>query len=57
MPTSRRTRVGPVARSRVGFWRLMRVFAERQVILTIYSVGVALERNPQAVETMPGTNQ
>src|SRR6201993_1027285 len=25
--------------SRVGFWRLMRVFAERQVIPTIYAVG------------------
>src|SRR5215472_11012742 len=32
--------------SRVGFWRLMRVFAERQVIPTIYAVGMALERNP-----------
>src|SRR5215831_14874200 len=31
--------------SRVGFWRLMRVFAERQVIPTIYAVGMALERN------------
>src|ERR1700674_3259442 len=30
---------------------LMRVFAERQVIPTIYAVGMALERNPQAVET------
>src|SRR5690242_3307229 len=29
--------------SRVGFWRLMRVFAERQVIPTIYAVGMALE--------------
>src|SRR5215469_14038498 len=38
--------------SRVGFWRLMRVFAERQVIPTIYAVGMALERNPQAAEAM-----
>src|ERR1700739_3628174 len=38
--------------SRVGFWRLMRVFAERQVIPTIYAVGMALERNPQAAATM-----
>ena len=30
----------------------MRVFAERQVIPTIYAVGMALERNPQAAETM-----
>ena len=36
--------------SRVGFWRLMRVFAEREVIPTIYAVGMALERNPQAAE-------
>ena len=38
--------------SRVGFWRLMRVFAERQMIPTIYAVGMALDRNPQAAETM-----
>jgi putative urate catabolism protein len=38
--------------SRVGFWRLMRIFAERQVIPTIYAVGMALERNPQAAEAM-----
>ena len=38
--------------SRVGFWRLMRVFAERQVIPTIYAVGMALERNPQVAEAM-----
>jgi hypothetical protein len=30
----------------------MRVFAERQVIPTIYAFGMALERNPQAAETM-----
>ena len=34
--------------SRVGFWRLMRIFAERQVPLTIYAVGMALNRNPYA---------
>jgi allantoinase len=38
--------------SRVGFRRLMRVFAERQVIPTVYAVGMALERNPQAAEAM-----
>ena len=38
--------------SRVGFWRLMRVFAEGQVIPTIYAVGMAFERNPQAAEAM-----
>ena len=38
--------------SRVGFWRLMRIFTERQVPLTIYAVGMALERNPYAAEAM-----
>jgi allantoinase len=38
--------------SRIGFWRLMRLFAERQVPLTIYAVGMALERNPRAAEAM-----
>ena len=36
--------------SRVGFWRLMRVFAEREVI---YAVGMALERNPQGARAYP----
>jgi len=36
----------------VGFWHLMRVFAERQVLPTIYAVGMVLERNPHAAETM-----
>jgi allantoinase len=35
--------------SRVGFWRLMRIFAERQLPMTIYACALALERNPQAV--------
>ena len=30
----------------------MRIFAERQVPLTIYAVGMALERNPHAAEAM-----
>src|SRR5258705_702500 len=38
--------------SRVGLWGLMRVFAGRRVTPTIYAVGMALERNPQAAETM-----
>src|ERR1700758_3930504 len=38
--------------SRVGFWRLMRVFAERQVIPTIHAFGMAPERNPQNAETL-----
>jgi len=38
--------------SRLGFWRLMRVFADRQVPCSVYAVGMALERNPKAVEAM-----
>ena len=38
--------------SRVGFWRLMRLFADRQLPLTVYAVATALERNPAAAETI-----
>jgi allantoinase len=31
--------------SRVGFWRLMRLFAERQLPITVYACALALERN------------
>ena len=34
--------------SRAGFWRLMRIFAERDIMITVYAVGMALERNPEA---------
>ena len=34
--------------SRAGFWRLMGVFARRGIPITIYGVGMALERNPAA---------
>jgi allantoinase len=34
--------------SRVGFWRLMRIFQERDLALTVYGCALALERNPQA---------
>src|SRR2546429_1054665 len=34
--------------SRVGFWEIMRILRERRVDATIYAVGMALERNPQA---------
>ena len=36
--------------SRAGVWRILRVFEERQHPLTIYGVGVALERNPAVAE-------
>ncbi|MDM9627902.1 allantoinase PuuE [Rhizobium sp. S152] len=34
--------------SRVGFWRLMRIFRERDLPMTIYACALALERNPAA---------
>jgi allantoinase len=34
--------------SRVGFWRLLNLFAERGIPLTIYAVAMALERHPEA---------
>ena len=38
--------------SRVGFWEIMRILREREVDATIYAVGMALERNPQAAAHM-----
>lgn len=34
--------------SRVGFWRVDRLLAERDMAATIYGCGLALERNPEA---------
>jgi putative urate catabolism protein len=34
--------------SRVGFWRLMRMFAERHLPVSVFAVGMALERHPEA---------
>src|ERR1700674_122973 len=38
--------------SRVGFWEIMRLLRERHVDATIYAVGMALERNPEAAEVI-----
>ncbi len=38
--------------SRAGFWRLMRLFAERKLPLTVFAVAMALERNPEAAKAM-----
>jgi len=38
--------------SRAGLWRLLRLFRERRLPLTIFGVAMALERNPAAVEAM-----
>ncbi len=38
--------------SRAGFWRLHRLFTERNLPLTVYAVAMALERNPEAGRAM-----
>jgi allantoinase len=38
--------------ARAGFWRIRRMFVERRLTLTVYAVGMALERNPLAGRAM-----
>ena len=38
--------------SRVGFWRIWRMFTRHGLPLTVYAVGQALERNPAAAKAM-----
>jgi allantoinase len=38
--------------SRVGFWRLMRLFAERGIAISVFAVGMALERHPSAARAI-----
>jgi allantoinase len=38
--------------SRAGFWRLLRLFEERDLKFTSWAVGLALERNPEAGAAM-----
>lgn len=38
--------------SRVGFWRLHRLFTARGIPLTVFGVAMALERHPEAVAAM-----
>jgi putative urate catabolism protein len=38
--------------SRVGFWRLHRLFTARSIPVTVFGVAMALERNPAAVKAM-----
>jgi len=40
--------------SRAGFWRLHRIFSDRNVPVTVFGVAMAMERNPDAVEAMKG---
>ena len=36
--------------SRVGVWRLLRLFARQKIPLTVFGVAMAMERNPKVVE-------
>jgi allantoinase len=38
--------------SRAGFWRLMRMFEERGILVTIFGAALALERNPEAARAI-----
>ena len=38
--------------SRAGFWRLWRMFTQRDLPVTVYGVATALRRNPEAVAAM-----
>ena len=38
--------------TRVGFWRLHRLFTERGIPVTVFGVAMALERHPEAVAAM-----
>ena len=38
--------------SRVGVWRLLQLFRDFEVPITIFAVGMAVERHPEAIEAM-----
>ena len=42
--------------SRAGFWRLHRMFTQRNLPVTVFGVAMALERNPDAVKAMLDAN-
>lgn len=42
--------------SRAGFWRLWRLFTNRNIPVTVYGVATALEKNPEAVAAMNEAN-
>ena len=42
--------------ARAGFWRLHRLFCERDLPVTVFGVAMALERNPEAVAAMQAAN-
>ncbi len=42
--------------ARAGFWRLQRLFAEREMPVTVFGVAMALQRNPAVVAAMQAAN-
>ena len=42
--------------ARVGFWRLLRLFQERDFPVTLFACALALERNPKVVEAVKTSN-
>ncbi len=42
--------------SRAGFWRLHRMFTERELPVTVFGVATAMEKNPSAVAAMVDAN-
>ena len=42
--------------SRSGFWRLHRIFDQRQVPVTVFAVAMAMQRNQPAVDAMMNSN-
>ena len=42
--------------SRSGFWRLHRLFEQRQIPVTVFAVAMAMQRNQSAVDTMMKSN-
>jgi putative urate catabolism protein len=42
--------------SRSGFWRLMRIFADRKIDVTVFGAALALERNPEAARAIATSN-
>jgi allantoinase len=42
--------------SRSGFWRLHKLFQEKKIPITIFGVGMALEKNPEICEAIKDSN-
>ncbi|KEQ16785.1 allantoinase PuuE [Endozoicomonas numazuensis] len=38
--------------ARAGFWRLHRIFTQRNIPVTVYAVAMAMQRNPQVIQAM-----